>query len=64
MKACVCVCALLTHMNDLSIFFIQTPGSILGTDFLGQDRSSTSEPARGFLLSLKYAQETGALAQR
>lgn len=33
----VCVCALLTHMNDLSIFFIQTPGSILGTDFLGQE---------------------------
>lgn len=41
------------HMNYLRIFFIQMPASILGTDFLGQDRSPTSELAKGFLLSLK-----------
>lgn len=50
-------------MNYLRIFFIQTPGSILGTDFLGQDRSPTSELVKGFLLSLKNAQGTEAVAE-
>lgn len=52
------------HMNHLRIFFIQMSASILGTDFLGQDRSPTSELAKGLLLSLKCAQGTEAIAER
>lgn len=50
-------------MNYLRIFFVQMPGSILGTDFLGQDRSPTPELVKGFLMSLKNVQGTEAVAE-
>lgn len=50
-------------MNYLGSFFIQVLGSILGTDFLGWDRSPASELVKGSLLSGKYGQESEGVAQ-